>query len=583
MWDPMTPRTSFQVWAPRAGRVEVEVNAERHAMSPGERGWWRAEVPAGPGAEYAYVLDGGPTLPDPRSPWQSHGVHGRSRCVDHTAFAWTDRHWQAAPLCDGVVYELHVGTFSAAGTFAGAAERLPHLVDLGITHVEIMPVAEFPGARGWGYDGVDLYAPHHAYGTPDDLKRLVDACHAHGLGVILDVVYNHLGPSGNYLDRFGPYFTHRYATPWGVAVNLDDAGSDEVRRFFTDDAKMWLRDYHFDGLRLDAVHAIFDSSAKHFLEELAEEVAGLERELGRRFTLIAESDLNDPRLLRAPEHGGFGLHAQWNEDFHHALHALLTGERHGYFADFGSLADLARALRHAFVLDGCYSRFRDRRHGRAPAGLTGDRFVGFLQNHDQIGNRARGDRTSHLLAPARLELAAALVLTAPFVPMLFQGEEWGASTPFQYFTDHAEPELAQAVREGRRRELASFGWDPHDVPDPQAEETFARCKLDWSEPERAPHAALLDWHRRLIALRRREPDLRDGRLERVEVDFDEAARWLVLRRGSLAVACNLSAHPQPVPIRAAAPVPLLWPDERPELVAGGVRLQADGVAVCRVA
>jgi maltooligosyltrehalose trehalohydrolase len=471
--------------------------------------------------------------------------------VDRSAFPWTDHGWQPPAFEAAVVYELHVGTFTPAGTFEAAIERLDHLVRLGVTHVELMPVAEFAGARGWGYDGVDLYAPHHSYGGPAGLMRLVDACHARGLAVLLDVVYNHLGPTGNYLARFGPYFTDQYRTPWGDAVNLDGAESDEVRRFFCDNALMWLADYHVDGLRIDAVHALLDRSAIHLLEELARDVRALEARLGRRLVVIAESDLNDPRVVRPVEAGGYGLDAQWNEDFHHALHAALTGERHGYYADFGRLADVASALGRGFVYAGQRSAYRRRRHGRSPAGLAGHRFVGCLQNHDQVGNRARGERMSHLVPPGRLLIGAALVLTAPFVPMLFQGEEWGARTPFLYFTDHADPALGQAVREGRRREFAAFGWDPADIPDPQSPETFARSKLDWSEIGREPHARLLEWHRRLIALRRGAADLTDGRLDQVGVSLDEDARWLAVERGAFTVAANLGMAAARVPLPPA--------------------------------
>jgi maltooligosyltrehalose trehalohydrolase len=458
----------FRVWAPRATKVEIAVDNTRTPMAPDTSGWWTADVPAdGPATEYTFILDGGHPLPDPRSAWQPRGVHGPSRVVDHQAFAWTDARWQPGPLSSATVYELHVGTFTLAGTFEAAIERLDHLVALGITHVELMPVAEFPGGRGWGYDGVDLYAPHHGYGGPEGLKRLVDAAHRRGLAVILDVVYNHLGPAGNYLEHSGPYFTDRHRTPWGPAVNLDGPGSSEVRRFFCDNALMWLRDYYMDGLRLDAVHALIDTSAVHFLEQLAAEVQALAAQLGRHLVLIAESDLNDPRLVRPPEVGGYGVAAQWSDDFHHALHAVLTGERAGYYEDFGTLADLAQALTCAFVYDGRYSRFRDRRHGRPATGLSGHRFFGYLQNHDQIGNRAKGERSSHLISPGRLKIAAGLVLTSPFVPLLFQGEEWGASTPFQYFTDHEDPELGRAVSEGRRSEFSAFAWSAEEVPDPQ--------------------------------------------------------------------------------------------------------------------
>jgi maltooligosyltrehalose trehalohydrolase len=545
--------TSFRVWAPRARRVDLVLRGGdgRHPLDgPDEQGWFSADVDgAGPGDDYAYSLDGGDPRPDPRSPWQPHGVHGPSRLLDHSAFPWTDRGWQGGvPLAQAVVYELHVDTFSPEETYEGAIGKLDHLVDLGVTHVELLPVAEYPGRWGWGYDGVDLYAPNSTDGGPEGLKGLVDACHAKGLGVIFDVVYNHLGPSGNYLGEFGPYFTDRYATPWGQAVNLDGPDSDPVREFVLDNAVMWLRDYHVDGLRLDAVHAIVDTSATHILEELAGRVDELEAELGTVKFLVAESDLNDPRVVADRARGGYGMDAQWSDDFHHALHAVLTGERAGYYADFGSVGQVAKALRQAFVYDGCHSRHRRRRHGRAPLGIPATRFLGYLQNHDQVGNRAHGERSSMLMSTGLLEAAAAIVLLGPWVPMVFHGEEWGASTPFLYFTDHDDPELARAVTEGRRREFAAFGWDPADVPDPQDPETFRRSKLNWDEVVRSPHKELLDWHRRLIALRRSTPGLADGRFDHVTVDFDEDAGWLTFTHGPVTVACNLGEKPATVPI-----------------------------------
>jgi maltooligosyltrehalose trehalohydrolase len=572
---------NFRVWAPKATTVEIAIDNTRTSMRPCKGGWWSTDAPATGGApEYAFSLDGGPPLPDPRSPWQPQGVHGPSRAVDHQAFAWTDARWQPGPLSAAVLYELHVGTFTPAGTFEAAIARLEHLVALGVTHVELMPVAEFPGGRGWGYDGVDLYAPHHGYGGPEGLKRLVDAAHHQGLAVILDVVYNHLGPAGNYLERFGPYFTDRHHTPWGQAVNLDGPGSEEVRRFFCDNALMWLRDYHLDGLRLDAVHALIDTSAVHFLEQLAAEVQALEARLGRHLVLIAESDLNDPRVVRPAEIGGYGLTAQWSDDFHHALHTVLTGECAGYYADFGTLTALAQALMHAFVYDGRYSHFRDRRHGRPATGLPGHRFCGYLQNHDQIGNRAQGERSSHLISPGHLKIAAGLVLTAPFVPLLFQGEEWGASTPFQYFTDHEDPELGRAVSEGRRSEFAAFGWDAEAVPDPQDPATYVRSRLDWRELACEPHASLLDWHRRLIRLRRQFPGLMDGRLDQVRVRFDEEAHWFVLERGPVTVACNLAAQAQAVPLTRERSARILLTSEAEIAVdAAGVSMPAEAVVI----
>ncbi len=571
--------TGFRVWAPRAERVDLVAGDRAVPMEgPDDHGWFRVEAEVTPGDDYAYRLDGGDLSPDPRSPWQPHGVHGPSRLVDHGTFQWTDAGWAGADPAAAVIYELHVGTFSPEGTFDGVIARLPHLVDLGVDTVELLPVAQFPGRRGWGYDGVDLYAPHHDYGGPDGLKRLVDACHAAGLAVVLDVVYNHLGPAGNYLGRFGPYFTDRYATPWGEAVNFDGSDSDPVREFFVDNALMWLRDYHFDGLRLDAVHAYLDTSATHILEELAVRVEELSDSVGRRLSLIAESDLNDPRVVNDRSRGGYGIDAQWSDDFHHSLHATLTGERSGYYEEFGSMATLAKSLRQAFVYDGCYSSFRRRRHGRRPEGLEASRFLAYLQNHDQIGNRATGERSSVLMSPALLKVAAALVLCGPFVPMLFQGEEWGASTPFLYFTDHEDPELGRLVSEGRRREFASFGWKPEEVPDPQAPETFAASRLDWDELACPPHAELLDWHRRLISLRRSTPALSEGRFPD-DVRYDEGGRWLVLDRGPVTMAANMGPMAAEVPVGGGRASVLIASVEGVSVGGGSVGLPPESVAV----
>lgn len=562
---------TFRVWAPLPKRVEVQVGVARHPMTPEPGGWWSAAIPsAGIGDRYGFVLDGKGPFPDPRSPSQPDGVHQLSQLTDPDSHPWADEDWQPPPLARAILYEMHVGTFTPKGTFLAAIAKLDHLVALGITHVELMPVVEFAGQHGWGYDGVDLFAPHHAYGAPDELKRFVDACHQRGLGAILDVVYNHLGPSGNYLAQYAPYFSKRYTPIWGEALNYDGAESDQVRRFFCDNALTWLRDFHFDGLRLDAVHAIYDFSALPFLEQLKLEVEQLSVQLGRPLCLIAESDLNDPRLLWPRERGGFALEAQWNDDFHHALHTVLTGERSGYYADFGKLEDLAAALHQAFVYDGKFSAHRRRRHGRPAVNLSGHRFLGYLQNHDQIGNRAQGERSSHLLSLGKQRIGAALVLTSPFVPLLFQGEEWGATTPFLYFTDFPEPELGNSVRAGRCREFAAFGWNPEAVPNPQAPETFERSKLNWSELRNPPHRELLDWHRRLIRLRQAEPALHDGRLDRVKTHFDELARWWVMEREGITVACNLAPQSQRVPLRSGEHRTLL-------ASASDVRAQPEGV------
>ncbi len=497
----------FRVWAPKAGRVELQVGGERRGLSSAGGGWWEGDADAAPGADYGYRLDGSDPLPDPRSRWQPNGVHGLSRLVDHTTFHWTDAGWRGLRLADAVLYELHLGTFTPGGTFTSAIERLDHLVELGVNAVELMPVAEFAGERGWGYDGVDLWAPHHAYGGPDGLQRLVDACHARGLAVVLDVVYNHLGPEGNYLERFGPYLTDRHYTPWGRAVNFDGRDSRPVRAFVVDSALAWLQDYHLDGLRLDAVHTIVDSSRPHILEELAARV----HELDPPRFVVAEKPSVDPSLL------AMGLDGQWADDLHHSLHVLLTGERDGYYSRYGSVADLAAALT-----------------GPGRLGVDPSRLVGFAQNHDQVGNRARGERLSQLVDLGRLRLAAAVVLYGPMVPMLFMGEEWGASTPFQFFSDHRDPTIARATSGGRVREFLAFGWRAEDVPDPQDRATFERSRLDWSELDREPHPGLLRWHRRLLELRRTTPDL--GAVLRVE--YDEAARTLVMDRGPVRVACD---------------------------------------------
>jgi maltooligosyltrehalose trehalohydrolase len=538
-----------KVWAPSAASVAMVTENKRVEMRRGSGGWWHAELdPELARADYAFSLDGGPPLPDPRSPSQPNGVHGMSRPVDHSNFEWRHAQWRPAPLSSAIIYECHIGTFTPAGTFDAAAERLASLRGLGVTHVEVMPVSEFPGTRGWGYDGVDLFAPHHSYGGPDAMKRFVDAAHGHGLGVVLDVVYNHLGPEGNYLGKFGPYYTDRYRTPWGEALNLDDRDSDEVRRFFCDNALMWLRDYRIDGLRLDAIHAIFDYSAIPFLEQLGVEVHALEAEVGRHLVVIAESDLNEPRIVTPREAGGFGLDAQWNDDFHHSLHTILTGETSGYLADFGSIAQLARCLTRGFVYDGTYSKSRRRRHGRPVLGLSAHRFIAFTQNHDQVGNRAMGERLGHLVNIDQLKIAAALLMTAPFVPMLFQGEEWNASSPFQYFTDHQDLALAEAVRKGRKAEYAPLVANASEIPDPQASQTFVRSKLDWEERERGAHREIFEWYRQLIALRRCLPDLENGQLDLDAVAFDESARWIRLHRGESAVICNFAPTPQRVPI-----------------------------------
>ncbi|MET7655742.1 MULTISPECIES: malto-oligosyltrehalose trehalohydrolase [unclassified Streptomyces] len=543
----------FEVWAPQAERVTLQCDGVIRALErdPERAGWWTGEAEATDGSRYGFAVDDGPVRPDPRSRRQPDGPDGLSAVVDHGRHEWRTE-WPGRPLPGAVLYELHVGTYTPEGTLDAAAERLGHLAELGVTHVELMPLCAFPGRHGWGYDGVAPWAVHEPYGGPGALKRFADRAHALGLGVVLDVVHNHLGPSGNYLPEFGPYFTETHHTPWGAAINLDAPGSDEVRAYLLGSALAWLRDYRLDGLRLDAVHALADTRACHFLEELSSAVDALAAETGRPLFLIAESDLNDPRMITPRRAGGLGLHAQWNDDFHHALHTALTGESQGYYADFGRspFAALAKTLTGGFFHDGTYSGFRGRRHGRPldRARVPAHRLLGYAQTHDQIGNRAQGDRLSASLSPGLLACAAALTLTAPFTPMLFMGEEWAAGTPWQYFTDHTDPELAEAVRRGRRREFAAHGWAEEDVPDPQDPATRERSCLDWSEPAREPHTRVLAWYRELIALRHATADLTDPDLADIKVAHDGEARWLAFRRGDVRVAVNLGKEPAAIPL-----------------------------------
>jgi maltooligosyltrehalose trehalohydrolase len=515
-------------------------------MTRGDDDWWTPEVADAPAdARYGYLIDDEPTpRPDPRSRRQPDGVHGLSQRFDPSAFGWTDQGWTGRPLAGGVVYELHIGTFTPDGTLDSAVERLDHLVDLGVTHVEVLPVNAFNGRWNWGYDGVLWYAVQETYGGPEAYQRFVDAAHARGLAVIQDVVYNHLGPSGNYLPEFGPYFAEGGANTWGTSMNLDGPQSDGVRRYIVDNALMWLSDMHVDGLRLDAVHALVDQRAQHLLEQLAEETAVLAAHQGRPLTLIAESDMNDPTLITSREAHGYGLDAQWSDDYHHALHVALTGETTGYYSDFEGLSVLARAMTHGYVHDGTLSSFRERHHGRPIDRLTmpTSRLVTFAQDHDQIGNRAAGDRLSQSLSPQRLAVGAVLNLMTPFTPMLFMGEEWGATTPWQFFTSHPEHDLGEATAKGRIDEFAKMGWDPEQVPDPQDPETFQRSKLDWSEPGTGHHAGLLDLHKRLIVLRRRLSDLTDPRFTTTTAAADDAASVIVLQRGGVVVAANLGAE-----------------------------------------
>jgi maltooligosyltrehalose trehalohydrolase len=523
------------------------------AMQPEPGGYHRHEEPDVPeGRRYAFRLDDGPERPDPCSLWQPEGVHGPSAVVRPDRFAWSDGRWKGIHREDLVFYELHVGTFSPEGTFAGVITRLRELRELGVTAVELMPVGQFPGTRNWGYDGVLPYAVQNSYGGPHGLQRLVDACHAEGLAVFLDVVYNHFGPEGNYRGEFGGYFNHRYNTPWGDAVNYDDRGCDAVRDDVLDNVRMWLEEFHCDGLRLDAVHAIFDMGARHILRAIEEVAEAVGDRRGWPAIIVAESDLNDPRLLYPRDHGGYGLAAQWADDFHHAAHTVLTGERAGYYADFGEPAQLARAFEQPFVYAGDYSPFRGRKHGAPPEGLSGDRFIVCLQNHDQVGNRARGDRLGSLLgSPARQRLAAGLLLLSPYLPLLFMGEEYGEESPFPFFCSFGDPALIEAVREGRKREFEAFTWQG-EVPDPQSEETFATARLSWSWPEGTHRAGLRRLYRDLLTARREWPALRD--FENRSAELVEGGGnvgpllKLVRGRGSLRAVFNLGDRPARFPV-----------------------------------
>jgi len=540
----------FLLWAPKARSVSLHLlhSGELLTMAPLARGYFRRTVEnLKPGSRYFFQLDGARELPDPASRFQPEGVHGPSEIVVLNQFQWSDHNWRGRTVEVRVLYEVHVGTYTAEGTFDALISHLPELVELGITTVELMPVAQFPGSRNWGYDGVYPFAPQNSYGGPESLQRFVNAAHEHGLSVALDVVYNHLGPEGNYLNAYGPYFTDRYRTPWGQALNFDGAGSDEVRRFFIENALYWLEDYHFDALRLDAVHGIFDFSARHFLAELKNAVADLSKKLGRMIHCIAESDLNDSRLLHNHAQGGYDLDAQWSDDFHHSVHRLLTGEDRGYYADFEGIAPLASTLRDGWYYKGQYSNYRERQHGNSPHGIAASKVVVCNQNHDQVGNRAAGERMSSLVNFEALKLAAGITLLSPFVPLLFMGEEYGETAPFQYFTSHGDPELVEAVRRGRREEFAAFGWEEEKaVPDPQDESTFRRSKPGHTRKSEEPHRTLLRLYQNLIRTRR-EYDLGDSAPRSVREIGDSAL--LVLRqaeRSQQLMVFNFGQSPMPL-------------------------------------
>ena len=562
---PVGPRVP--VWAPAAQTVELYLPGQDRlvGMIPVPGGWWTAPFELEPGTDYAFRVDGSPNRPDPRSALQPDGVHGPSRTVDPDAWQWTDQNWAGKDLRGSVIYELHVGTFTPEGTLDAAVSRLGHLVDLGVDIVELMPLAAFPGKAGWGYDGVGLWAIHEAYGGPDALARFVDAAHNAGIGVCLDVVYNHLGPSGNYLSVFGPYFTPAHHTPWGEAVNYDHDGSQQVRAFVIDSALRWMRDFHIDALRLDAIHEIKDDAAaaatpqRHVLAELSDAVAALSIELGRPLSLVAEADLNDVGVITPTSEEppakvpSLGMTAQWADDVHHALHVRLTGEDQGYYGDFAEVGAWAKAYGRAFLHNGTWSTFRERNWGApVPEDTDPRRFVVFGSDHDQVGNRAVGDRPSVILDDAALAATAALVLLSPYTPMLFMGEEWGTRTPFQFFTDHEEDDLARSVSEGRVREFAGFGWDADEIPDPQAAATVEASRLRWSELDEAEHARVLAWYQALTTLRRNL----DWSQRTAWPQVDEIDDVLMVTYDDIVVAANLSGQERPAP--ALSTVLLSW-------------------------
>jgi len=494
------------------------------------KGYWKSAVEnVFPGLLYFYRLEDKIDRPDPASRFQPNGVHGPSQIIDLNAFLWGDDDWKGIPLKDYVIYELHIGTFTKGGTFESIIPYLDYLKELGITAIELMPVAQFPGDRNWGYDGVYPFAPQNSYGGPHGLKTLVNACHKEGLAVILDVVYNHLGPEGNYLNNFGPYFTNKYKTPWGDAINFDGPYSDEVRKFFIQNALYWITEFHMDALRIDAVHGIFDFSAKHFLQELGEAVYKQAEALGREVCIIPESDLNDVRLINPIEVGGYGLDAQWNDDFHHSLHALLTGENAGYYEDFGKLEHMEKASKEGFVYSGHYSKFRKRRHGSSSKNRPAQQFIVFSQNHDQVGNRLSGDRLAATQALEKLKLAAGVVILSPFIPLVFMGEEYGETSPFQYFVSHSDKNLIEAVRKGRKDEFASFQWEG-EIPDPQSESTFLNSKIHIELRHHGEHKILFEFYKKLIELRKEIPSLRNLNNETMEVKGFEEGKTLFLRR-----------------------------------------------------
>ncbi|HEX7153037.1 MAG TPA: malto-oligosyltrehalose trehalohydrolase [Thermoanaerobaculia bacterium] len=545
-------RCQFRVWAPNADLIELHIVApheRRVPMTKTSDGYHEALVDdCAEGTRYLYALPNGSERPDPASRLQPEGVHGPSEVVS-LEFEWTDEHWKGLPLEQWVVYELHVGTFTQEGTFDAIIPKLDGLRDLGVTVIELLPVAQFPGHRNWGYDGVYVGAAQNTYGGPLALKRLVDACHARGLALVIDVVYNHLGPEGNYLGEYAPYFTDRYKTPWGLALNFDGAHSDHVRWYFTHNALQWVDEFHVDGLRVDAVHAIVDHTAEPFLADVTTALRDVANRTGRHIYSVAETDLNDPRVITPKEDYGLGFDTQWNDDFHHSLHTLLTGENDGYYLGFGKVSDFARVWTNGYLWTGQHNAYRGRRYGLPPKTRDGRQFVVYAQNHDQVGNRMTGDRLSDLVSPDQLRIAAAAVVLSPFVPMLFMGEEYGEKAPFQYFTSHSDEALIEAVRKGRAEEFDDFAWQG-EPPDPHDEETFVRSKLNWSALERDEHASVHRLYRQLLALRRDRASLRSLDLDGVRTHADDDRRTLlILREGGgdrTLIAFNFSDKAQSI-------------------------------------
>jgi len=577
-------RTEFRVWAPHRERVELHLIAprdERIAMTKTDDGYFEVIADCGEGGRYKFSLNGA-EWPDPASRSQPDGVHAASEVIA-SDFEWNDDGWTGVPLEEHVVYELHVGTFTQEGTFDAIIPRLDDLKSLGITAVELLPIAQFPGSRNWGYDGVYVGAAQNSYGGPRGLKRLVDACHARGLALVLDVVYNHLGPEGNYLGQYGPYFTDRYKTPWGLALNFDGPQSDFVRWYFIHNALQWIDEFHIDGLRVDAVHAIVDHSAEPFLQDLCDAVRQRADELGRRVHTFAESDLNDPRVITPKKSFGLGFDSQWTDDFHHSLHVLLTGERDGYYSGFHGVNDLARVLSTGYLYIGQHSSYRGRKYGLRPNTTDGAKFVVCAQNHDQVGNRMRGERLAELVTYDKLRLVAVTVVLSPFIPMLFMGEEYGEKAPFMYFTSHSDPDLIEAVRKGRKEEFDDFTWEG-EPPDPHDEETFRQSKLRWESLERGEHQSLRRFYAELLRLRRETPALRTLDLSRVETVADDERRTLLMRRTAdddqVLIAFNFSENAQDVALPWSAEWRTLI-DSSAKIADGSLTVPAVGFAIYR--